>query len=99
MIAEKDFKIMVPYDDYNALVNDAAKLVSVIGILETEFPDDTCQLIALKSILGIKDPEPEPEPDDPDNTDPSDPGTDPSDPGDGGATSDPVDPSSGDPTP
>lgn len=88
MIAEKDFKIMVPYDDYNSLVNDAAKLVSVIGILETKFPDDTCQLIALKSILGIKDPkpEPEPEPDDPDNTDPSDPGTDPSDPGDGGAT-------------
>lgn len=55
--------------------SDSATLEAVKTILETKFPDDTCQLIAVKSILGIEitaDEEPvipEPEPTDP-STDP-----------------------------
>ena len=41
-------------------------------ILETKFPDDTCQLIAVKSILGIEIAE-----DEPTIPDPTDPSTDP----------------------
>lgn len=62
----------IPYEDYKALVEDSVDKANVISILKTEFPDDTCALIAIKAILGIVEEE---EPADP--ADPTDPPTDP----------------------
>lgn len=45
--------IPVPYEDYVQLVRDSADKQAVINLLKTDFPDDTCQLIAIKSLLGI----------------------------------------------
>lgn len=60
--------INVPYEDVMKLKADADKLQAVIELLNTEFPDDTCQLIAIKSILGIEEEATDP-------VDPSDPST------------------------
>lgn len=66
--------INVPYEDVMKLKEESANLKSVIDLLNTEFPDDTCQLIAIKSVLGIETTEEEPT----DPVDPSDPsGSDP----------------------
>ena len=70
--------ISVPYEDVMKLKEDSTELKNVIELLNTEFPDDTCQLIAIKSILGIeteKEPSATTEPTDP--VDPSEPSTDP----------------------
>lgn len=93
--------IFIPYEDLNKLQRDSANLESIISLLNTEFPDDTCQLIAIKSILGLIKEEEEPtgpvDPIDPDPSDPVDPGTtDPTDPTDPPSGSDP---GSSDPTP
>lgn len=71
--------VYVPYSDFVELGQDSAKLASVISILNTKFPDDTCQLIAIKSVLGIEeeikeDPVPETpeEPQDPIEPEPDD---------------------------
>lgn len=45
--------IFVTYDELSKLQKDSADKASVIAILNTEFPDETCQLIAIKSILGL----------------------------------------------
>ena len=66
--------IPVPYSDFTKLEQDSAKLNSVIAIINTEFPDDTCMLIAIKSILGITEEE------EPTTPDPVDPPSDPADP-------------------
>ena len=66
-----NLSIYVPYSDFAQLEQDASKLASIIAILTTEFPDDTCQLIAIKSVLGIEEVESDPT----DPTDPSDPTT------------------------
>lgn len=83
--------VQIPYSDFKTLESDSAKLADVKAILETEFPDDTCQLIAVKSMLGI---ETKKDDDNGGNTDPTDPpsGTDPSTPPTGG------DPSGSDPS-
>lgn len=71
-------KILVPYDEYTSIVKESSELNSIKSILNTEFPDDTCQLLAVKAILGMIVEEPEvpiepdepivePEPEDPDN--------------------------------
>lgn len=65
--------VTIPYEDYKTLVQDASDKVNVISILKTEFPDDTCQLVAIKSILGVKEEKDEPITDD---TEPSEPSTD-----------------------
>lgn len=75
--------IFIEYTELSRLQTDSANLASVMAILDTEFPDDTCQLLAIKSILGMipkEEEEPE-EPENPDdsNTEPDDT-TDPSDP-------------------
>lgn len=57
--------VLVPLADYNGLCKDSKTLENVKALLETEFPDETCQMIAIKSLLGIVEAE---EP-----TDPSDP--------------------------
>lgn len=44
----------IPYEDYKALVEDSADKANVISILNTEFKDAECQLIAVKAILGIE---------------------------------------------
>ena len=77
--------IFIPYEDFVNLQQDSAKLTSIISIINTEFPDDTCQIIANKSVLGIVDEEEEHEvPDDPSteptDQEPTDPPTDPVDP-------------------
>lgn len=67
-------KIYVPYEDFKKLEEDSVDKSNVLAILGAEFPDDTCQLIAIKAVLGYVDPE--------DNTDPIDPNPDPDpDPG------------------
>lgn len=49
--------VTVPYNDYNKLLSDSEDKRSIIQLLNTEFPDDTCQLIAIKSVLGVTDEE------------------------------------------
>ena len=46
-------KILVPYDEYTAMVKDSADLESIKGLLHTDFPDNTCQILAIKSVLGM----------------------------------------------
>lgn len=86
-----EIKVFVPYTDVMELKKAADNLENVKAILTTEFPDDTCQVIALKAILGIVDEVEEPD-------DPVDPGigepTDPSDPVDPDPTDPPTDPGS-----
>ena len=57
-------KILVPYDEYTAMVKDSADLASIRGLLLTDFPDNTSQIIAIKSVLGMV-PEKEPIPENP----------------------------------
>lgn len=47
--------VIVPYEEYATLVKDSADKANVVQLLKTDFPDDTCQLIAIKSILGIEE--------------------------------------------
>ena len=58
-------KILVPYDEYTAMVKDSADLTSIRGLLLTDFPDNTSQILAIKSVLGMV-PEKEPIPEIPD---------------------------------
>lgn len=46
-------KILVPYDEYTAMVKDSADLASIAGLLLTDFPDNTSQILAIKSVLGM----------------------------------------------
>lgn len=46
-------KILVPYDEYTAMVKDSADLASIRGLLLTDFPDNTSQILAIKSVLGM----------------------------------------------
>lgn len=46
-------KILVPYDEYTAMVKDSADLASIAELLLTDFPDNTCQILAIKSVLGM----------------------------------------------
>ena len=57
-------KILVPYDEYTAMVKDSADLASIAGLLLTDFPDNTSQILAIKSVLGMV-PEKEPIPEKP----------------------------------
>lgn len=57
-------KILVPYDEYTAMVKDSADLASIRGLLLTDFPDNTCQILSIKSVLGMV-PEKEPIPEKP----------------------------------
>lgn len=57
--------IFITFEELSKLQKDSVDKANVIALLNTEFPDDTCQLIAIKSILGISEAEEEPEvPDD-----------------------------------
>lgn len=47
----------IPYEDYKTLVADAADKANVIAVLNTEFKDAECQLVAIKAILGIEEKE------------------------------------------
>lgn len=58
--------VLVPLEDYNKILRDSEELANVKTLLETEFPDDTCQMIAVKSLLGIVEDE---------TSDPTDPPT------------------------
>ena len=57
-------KILVPYDEYTAMVKDSADLTSIRGLLLTDFPDNTSQILAIKSVLEMV-PEKEPIPENP----------------------------------
>lgn len=51
--------IQIPYTDFKSMETDSTKLADVKELLKTEFPDDTCQLIAIKAVLEIEEaPEP-----------------------------------------
>ena len=54
-------KILVPYDEYTAMVKDSADLESITGLLHTDFPDNTSQILAIKSVLGMVPEKPIPE--------------------------------------
>jgi len=47
--------IQIPYTDFKKLEEDSVKLDDVKELLGTTFPDDTCQLIAIKALLGVVD--------------------------------------------
>lgn len=91
--------ILIPYEDYTKIKQDADDKAAALAILGAEFADETCRLIALKAVLGYVEPEEEgneepntdptePEPDTTEPTDPTEPTTDPtSDP-----TTDPTNP-------
>lgn len=51
--------VSVPYDDLTLLQKDHALKQAVIDIINTEYPDDTCMMTSIKTVLGIKDPEKE----------------------------------------
>ena len=46
-------KILVPYDEYTAMVKDSADLASIAGLLLTDFPDNTSQILDIKSVLEM----------------------------------------------
>ena len=58
-------KILVPYDEYTAMVKDSADLESITGLLHTDFPDNTSQILAIKSVLGMVPEKSEPIPEKP----------------------------------
>ena len=58
-------KILVPYDEYTAMVKDSADLTSIRGLLLTDFPDNTSQILAIKSVLGMVPEKSEPIPENP----------------------------------
>ena len=58
-------KILVPYDEYTAMVKDSADLESIKGLLHTDFPDNTSQILAIKSVLGMVPEKEEPIPENP----------------------------------
>ena len=58
-------KILVPYDEYTAMVKDSADLASIRGLLLTDFPDNTSQILAIKSVLGMVPEKSEPIPENP----------------------------------
>ena len=58
-------KILVPYDEYTAMVKDSADLESITGLLHTDFPDNTSQILAIKSVLGMVPEKVEPIPEKP----------------------------------
>ena len=58
-------KILVPYDEYTAMVKDSADLKSIKGLLHTDFPDNTSQILAIKSVLGMVPEKGEPIPENP----------------------------------
>lgn len=86
--------IFITYDELSKLQKDSADKASIIAILNTEFPDDTCQLIAVKSILGMIKNEEEETPEVPSDDTPT---TDPAegDEGDGTPATEPTDPAEG----
>lgn len=69
--------VLLPYNDFVKLEEKANKADVILSLLGTEFPDDTCQIIAIKSVLGYVDPEveeptqePEVEPEEPGSEEP-----------------------------
>lgn len=46
--------VTIPNEDYAKLMADSVDKQNVIKILETTFPDEACQLLAVKTILGIQ---------------------------------------------
>lgn len=63
--------VSIPYGDLVELEQDSAQKKAIVSIINTKFPDDTCQLIAIKSVLGIEEEKTE---------EPSEPIVDPVDP-------------------
>lgn len=53
--------INVPYDDVMELKADSAKLSTINGLLQAKFPDAECQLVAIKSVIGVTEEEEKPE--------------------------------------
>lgn len=47
--------ITIPYEDFVKLKSDAEDRANVVSLLKANFPDDTCRIIAIKSILDIED--------------------------------------------
>ena len=82
-MAQPNPNILIPYSDYIAVKKDADDKAAALAILNAEFPDEACRLVALKSVLGYVEPQPDPEPTpepDPEPTPDPDPTTDPNDP-------------------
>lgn len=64
--------VQILYSELSKLQTDSARLSDVIALLNLKFPDDTCQLLAIKGMLGIETVN-----DDAIPTDPADPSGDP----------------------
>lgn len=44
----------IPYEDFVKLQKDSEDKANVVKLLGTTFPDADCQLIAIKSVLGVE---------------------------------------------
>lgn len=62
--------VTIPYEDLIKLQKDSADKEAVISLLKTEFPDDTCMVIAIKSVLSVKEEEVTEEPEIPEEVEP-----------------------------
>lgn len=47
--------VVIPYDDFLKLSKDSADKENIMAIMNTTFPDATCQVIAIKAILDKDD--------------------------------------------
>lgn len=45
--------VTILYTDFKTLTSDSAKLADIKALVEAKFPDDTCQIKAIKAVLGI----------------------------------------------
>lgn len=61
-MAQPSKTILVPYDDYSKLRGDSMKVEIALDMLYASFADEACRMTAIKSALGYKEPEVDPEP-------------------------------------
>ena len=62
-MAQPSKSILVPYDDYSKLRGDSMKVEIALDMLYASFADEACRMTAIKSALGYKEPEADPDPD------------------------------------
>lgn len=47
--------VLIEYDELTRLTTESAKVATVVDLFKAEFPDEECRMVAIKSVLGIKD--------------------------------------------
>ena len=49
--------VLIEYDELTRLTTESAKVTTVVDLFKADFPDEKCRMVAIKSVLGIKDEE------------------------------------------